>query len=50
MPVTFSDQDKLTSAAELADRVLSTLTAAMELLGKQAREEAGTAPGTAVAA
>lgn len=37
------------SAAELADRVLRDLTAAMGLLGEQAREEAGNVHGTVVA-
>ncbi|MGW2651131.1 hypothetical protein ACWC2T_41195 [Streptomyces sp. NPDC001393] len=59
MSVTSSDQAMLplptardlggTSAAELADRVLRDLTAAMELLGEQAPEKAGHARGTAVA-
>ncbi|AKJ15856.1 hypothetical protein ABB07_39310 (plasmid) [Streptomyces incarnatus] len=61
MSVTLSDQDKLTpptavggaaghvSAAELADRVLSTLTAAMDLLGKQAPHEPGGVRDTALA-
>ncbi|MGW2651718.1 hypothetical protein ACWC2T_44355 [Streptomyces sp. NPDC001393] len=52
MSVTFSDQAVLplpsaghpgaTSAAELADRVLCDLAAAMELLGERVPEEAGT--------
>jgi hypothetical protein len=59
MSVTFSDQAVLplptaghpggASAAELADRVLRDLAAAMELLGERVPEEAGTAPGTVVA-
>ncbi|MFD8396382.1 hypothetical protein ACFV2N_46230 [Streptomyces sp. NPDC059680] len=57
MSVTTSDQAMLTlptarnlggtSVAELADRVLCELTAAMELLGEQAPEEADHVRGTA---